>query len=141
VTKKTTQLRDRKKQLKQDYQQRVPSIGVFQIRNTNNEKILLVAGKDLRALFNRHRFQLQKSGHPNKALQEDWQRFGENTFAFEIIEEVTPPAGLSFDMRRELETMENLWLAELNPFGERGYNQPKLSRAERLRRLASKRSD
>jgi hypothetical protein len=137
VTKKTTQLRDRKKQLKQDYQQRVPSIGVFQIRNTNNEKILLVAGKDLRALINRHRFQR----HPNKALQEDWQRFGENTFAFEIIEEVTPPAGLSFDMRRELETMENLWLAELNPFGERGYNQPKLSRAERLRRLASKRSD
>ena len=134
-------MRDRKKQLKQEYQQRIPSIGVFQIRNTNNEKILLVAGKDLRALINRHRFQLQKSGHPNKALQEDWQRLGENTFAFEIIEEVTPPAGVSFDMRRELETMENLWLAELKPFGERGYNQPKVSRAERLRRMFSNRSE
>lgn len=132
-------MESRKKRLKQEYQERVPSIGVFQIRNTNNEKILLVAGKDLRALINRHRFQLQKSGHTNKALQEDWQRLGEHTFAFEIIEEVIPPAGA--DMRRELETMENLWLAELKPFGERGYNEPKISREERLRRMSTNRSE
>ncbi len=111
---------------------------MFQIRNTNNEKILLVAGRDLRALINRHRFQLQKGGHPNEALQEDWQRLGENTFAFEIIEEVTPPAGVGFDMRRELEAIENLWLAELKPFGERGYNKPKLSRAQRLAHIAAR---
>ena len=132
-------MRDRKKQLKQEYQQRVPSIGVFQIRNTTNDKIFLVTGNDVRALTNRHRFQLQKGGHPNKALQEDWTRLGENKFGFEIIEEVMPSPETNFDLKRELETMEDLWLAELRPFGERGYNQPKLSRTERLSRIANKR--
>ncbi|HKR60182.1 MAG TPA: GIY-YIG nuclease family protein [Pyrinomonadaceae bacterium] len=128
----------RKKELKQEYEQRIPKIGVLQIRNTTNDKIFLVAGKDLPALINRHRFQLQKGGHPNKALQEDWQQSGEHSFAFEIVEELTLPEG-SFDLKRELEAMEDLWLAELKPFGERGYNQPKITRAERLRRIASKR--
>ena len=113
-------------------------IGVLQIRNTANDKIFLVAGKDLPALINRQRFQLQKSGHPNKELQKDWQELGENSFAFEIVEELTPPEG-SVDLKRELETMEDLWLDELKPFGERGYNQPKISRAERLRRISSNR--
>ena len=110
---------------------------MLQIRNTRNDKILLVAGKNLPALINRHRFQLQKSGHPNKELQKDWQEFGEKSFAFEIVEELATREG-SFDVKRELEAMEDLWLAELKPFGERGYNQPKLSRAERLRRISSK---
>jgi hypothetical protein len=127
----------RKKELTQAYKQRVPSIGVFQIRNTRNDKIFLVAGKDLPALINRHRFQLQKSGHPNKELQKDWQEFGENSFAFEIVEELATPEG-SFDVKRELEAMEDLWLEELKPFGERGYNQRKISRAERLRRISNK---
>jgi hypothetical protein len=131
-------LSDRKKQLKEEYLRRVPSIGVFQIRNTCNDKIFLVAGKDLPSLINRHRFQLHKSGHPNKELQKDWEAFGENSFAFEIVEELATPEG-SFDVKRELEAMEGLWLAELKPFGERGYNQPKISRSERLSRIAANR--
>jgi hypothetical protein len=31
--------------------------------------------------------------------------------------------------------MEKLWLEQLQPFGDRGYNEPKLSRPERLRRI------
>jgi hypothetical protein len=124
------------KQLKNAYKQRVLPVGVFQIRNTNNDKIFLVTGKNLPGLINRHRFQLRQGGHPNKQLQEDWQRLGENDFAFEIVEELLPPSEPHFDLKRELEEMEDLWLAELRPFGERGYNQPKLTRAEKLRRIA-----
>ena len=31
------------------------------------------------------------------------------------------------------------WLEKLQPFGDRGYNEPKLSRDEKLRRIAAKR--
>jgi hypothetical protein len=127
------------KQLKQAYKQTALPMGVFQIRNTNNDKIFLVSGQNLPGLMNRHRFQLQHGGHPNKQLQEDWQRLGENNFAFEIVEEIIPPTEPHFDVKRELEGMEDLWLAELKPFGEQGYNQPKLSREEKLRRISSKR--
>lgn len=113
---------------------------MFQIRNITNDKIFVVTGQNLTALINRHRFQLQKGGHPNKALQKDWQQLGENSFAFEIVEESFVPESVQ-DLKRELEALEDLWLGELKPFRERGYNQPKLSRAERLRLISSKRSN
>ncbi len=131
-------MKQNKKELKQEYKRRPVTIGVFQIRNTLTDKILLASGKDLPGLINRHRFQLQNGTHPNSSLQEDWQQFGADKFAFEILEELNPPAA-QFDVRKELEFMEDMWLARLRPFGERGYNQPKLSKAEKLRRISSKR--
>jgi hypothetical protein len=127
------------KELKQAYKQSVLPMGVFQIRCANNEKILLVTGRNLPGLMNRHRFQLQHGGHPNKQLQEDWQRFGEHNFSFEVVEELIPPSNPHFDVKRELDAMEDLWLAELKPFGERGYNEPKLTRTQRLARISAKR--
>jgi hypothetical protein len=55
------------------------------------------------------------------------------------LEELNPPDA-QFDVSKELEFMEDMWLARLRPFGERGYNQPKLSSAEKLRRVSVKRS-
>jgi hypothetical protein len=37
--------------------------------------------------------------------------------------------------------LEDLWLQKLKPFGERGYNLPKLSREEKLRRIAANRNE
>lgn len=128
-----------KKQLTQQYKHRPSTIGVFQIRNTLSDKIFLASGKNLPGLFNRHRFQLQNGIHPNSSLQEDWQQFGADKFAFELLEELNP-RDAQFEVRKELEFMEDMWLARLRPFGERGYNQPKLSRAEKLRRISVKHS-
>jgi hypothetical protein len=72
-------------------------------------------------------------------LQEDWKRLGEGNFAFEILDQFTPPDGTSLDLRRELEAMEAMWLAQLKPYGERGYNERKLSSEERLRKISAKR--
>ena len=131
---------EREKELKQEYKRRPATIGVFQIRNTTNDKILIASGHDLSGIMNRHRFQLQNAIHPNSTLQNDWQLFGAEKFAFEILEELQP-SDPQLDLAKELEFMEDMWLARLRPFGERGYNQPKLSRAEKLRRIASRRVD
>jgi hypothetical protein len=125
-----------KKDLKQEYNRRVVTIGVFQIRNTTNDKILIASGQDLSGIMNRHRFQLQNAIHPNSTLQNDWQLFGAEKFAFEVLEELHP---VDTQLAKELEFMEDMWLARLRPFGERGYNKAKLSRAEKLRRIASRR--
>jgi hypothetical protein len=34
--------------------------------------------------------------------------------------------------------MEEMWLEKLEPYGERGYNERKLSREERMKRISNK---
>ncbi len=124
-----------KKQLKREYKQTSRPMGVFLIRNVTNDKVLLVAALDLNGGINRHRFQLTAGGHPNRALQEDWKQLGEEKFTFEILDQFTPENS-SIDLRRELGAMEEMWLDQLKPYGDRGYNEKKLSREERLRRMS-----
>ena len=114
-------------------------MGVFLIRNNLNDKVLLGVSLDLPGIINRHKFQLNAGVHPNKTLQADWTELGSDKFAFEIVDELSPREGAVVDYRVELESLENLWLERLQPFGERGYNQPKLSREAKLRRMAEKR--
>jgi hypothetical protein len=126
------------KRLKKDYQQTTRPMGIFLIRNNRSDKVLLVAGMNLQGAINRHRFQLDHGGHPNKELQADWNQLGSDNFAFEIVEELMPRPDTELDYRAELVFMEKLWLEKLQPFGEAGYNERKLSRAELLQRIARK---
>lgn len=130
-----------KKQLKQEYKLGPRPMGVYLIRNTTNDKVFLGVAQDLGGIINSQRFQLRLGGHRNKALQADWNELGEQTFAFEILEELEPPADPTFDRKKELALMETMWLEELKPYGERGYNQPKLSIEEKLRRIARNRRE
>lgn len=128
-------MREDKKRLKKNYQQNPRPMGVFVIRNNLTDKVFLEAGLDLHGIINRHKFQLKNSVHQNKSLQVDWNEFGSNNFAFEIVDELTPRNDPEFDYRAELDFLEKLWLEKLQPYGERGYNEPKLSRTEMLRRM------
>jgi hypothetical protein len=124
------------KQLKRDYQQSLRPMGIFLIRNNRTDQVFLGSSTDLPGIINRHKSQLRLGGHPNKALQSDWNELGEQNFAFEIVDELTAEAGVKRDYREELRVLEEMWLERLKPFGERGYNIAKLSRAELLRRIA-----
>ena len=114
-------------------------MGVFLIRNTVTNKIFLASGQNLEGIINRHKFDLTHGSHKNKQLQADWNGLGPANFAFEVVEQMEPPSGGHFDPKQEVRFMEDLWLAELKPFGEQGYNEPKLSRTEQLRRIAATR--
>jgi hypothetical protein len=127
------------KRLKQDYQRTKHAFGVFLIRNTTNEKLFLGAGLDIHGIINRHRFALRAGGHQCVALQRDWNELGAAKFEFEILDQMEPLDDPLFDVRRELSFMEEMWLEKLQPFGERGYNKKKLTREERLRRIAENR--
>ena len=116
-------------------------MGVFLIRNNHSDKVFLGAGLDLHGTINRHKFQLNNRVHPNRRLQADWSQLGSDSFAFEIVDELTPRPELDMDYRAELAFLEKLWLEKLQPFGERGYNEPKLSRAELLRCMAAKETE
>lgn len=111
-----------KKALAREYRESRRPMGVYQIRNTVNGKLLVGASADLPSILNRHRAELRAGGHRNRGLQEDWSEFGPEAFAFEVLDTLTPPERPDYDSSGDLRALEELWLDKLSPFGERGYN-------------------
>ena len=114
-------------------------MGVFQIRNTVNGKVWIDSSVNVPGKFNRHRLQLKAGTHVSKPLQADWKEFGEEVFEFETLEPLAPRDDQDYDYASDLEVLEDLWLEKLEPYGEQGYNQKKLTREERLRMIAANR--
>ena len=129
------------KRLKEAYRMTRRALGVFVIRNLENDKLFLAGGLEIKGIMNRHKFQLEAGGHPNKQLQQDWNELGAEKFAFEILDQIEPRDDPSYDRRRELAFLEEMWLEKLSPFAEKGYNERPLTREQRLRRIAAKTRD
>ena len=105
-----------------EYAKRPKPAGVFQVKNKANGKILLGSSLNLEGPLNSHRFMLKIGSHRNKALQQDWNEYGEQKFVFEILETVTVKDDPNFNLSDELTLLEMIWLEKLQPFGEKGYN-------------------
>lgn len=121
---------DRRKELKRAYRERPKPAGVFQIKNTVTGKVLLGSSLNLDGALNGHRFSLSHGSHRNAALQRDWDEHGASAFTFEILERVKVKDEPGFDLEAELTLLEELWSEQLQPFGERGYNEsPRIRQA------------
>ncbi|HEX8367789.1 MAG TPA: GIY-YIG nuclease family protein [Pyrinomonadaceae bacterium] len=128
-----------KKDLKREYKETLRPMGVYQIRNLVSERVFVGSSLNLDGIFNRYEFQLKMNGHPNKSLQADWNEFGGDKFAFEVLEEVFPRENSGYDYKSDLAVLEDLWLEKLEPYGEKGYNERKKTSEERLRTMAANR--
>ncbi len=111
-----------RKELLREYKERPKPAGVFGIRNLHNGRVLLGSSKNLEGPLNRHRFMLSTGMHPIKELQRDWNEFGAEGFAFEILEEVKGMDAPGFDLDDELTLLEQIWMEKCEPFEERCYN-------------------
>ena len=126
----------KKKERKREYILSPRPIGVFQIRNIVNEKVFLGSSLNLTGIFNRHQFQLRTGNHPNKGLQADWNQYGSDNFVFEILDELTPMEDPAYDYTSDLAFLEDWWLEKMKPYADRGYNERKMSKEEKLRKIA-----
>jgi group I intron endonuclease len=111
-----------RKEIKREYKERKKVAGVFQVKNTENGKVLLGSSLNLEGPLNAHKFMLTIGRHRNEALQKDWNEYGPDKFVFEILEVVKVEDDSSFNLEDELTLLEQIWLERLQPFGERGYN-------------------
>ena len=111
-------------------------MGVFQILNSANGKIFIDSSNNIPGKINRHKFALNAGQHASKSLQADWNEFGESSFEFQTVEPLEPRDDPKYNYKSDLETLEELWLEKLQPFGEKGYNERKMTREERLRMIA-----
>jgi len=60
--------------------------GIYQIRNLKNNNIYIGSTNDFDIRWKRHRHALRKSDHWNPYLQNAWNKYGEESFVFEILE-------------------------------------------------------
>lgn len=111
-----------RKEIHQEYKERIKPAGVYQVRNMVTGKILLGSSLNLEGPLNRHKFMLKIGSHTNKVLQQDWDELGSENFAFEILEEVKLKDDPNFNINDELTLLEMIWLEKLEPFGDKGYN-------------------
>ncbi len=114
-----------KKELKKQYLQTIPPMGVYQVKNTVTGKIFLESSLNIQGRINSCRFQLTLGSHRNKALQADVMQYGIDNFVFEILDYVQQKEDLQADYTEDLEILENLWIDKLQPFGDNGYNKRK----------------
>ena len=112
---------DRKALIRQ-YKDTTPSMGVGVVRNKTTGLALVVAGRDLPSLLNRHRAQLRLNAHTNRQLQSDWNSLGADAFEFAVLDVLTPKDSPDYDPTEDLRALEGLWIEKLKPFAPGGYH-------------------
>lgn len=102
----------RKRELKEEYRNTRPPMGVLSFRCTPTNESFLLASRNIPGDTNGVAFKLNSGYHPNRHLLELWQRYGEESFEVEVLEtldyrdESDDPA----DYKDELDQLRDLCL-------------------------------
>ena len=104
-----------KKEMVTEYKERKVIGGICAIKNTANGKMLLAAVNDLQAYKNRFGFSQSMGGCLHIKLQQDWEEFGADAFAFEILEElVKKETQTTKEFSEDIKILKEIWLEKLD---------------------------
>ena len=113
---------DRKAKIR-EYKDTPQPMGVFQIKNKVNGKILIGSSNNLPAILNRFQAELKMGSCRNIVLQKEWRQFGPDSFEFEELEILKPLDDPSYNPSEDLHFLEELWAEKLKPYCDKGYNK------------------
>jgi hypothetical protein len=77
---------DRKKELKEQYRNLKPPMGIVIFECLPTQKAYLACAKDTKALINSKRFQLENGSCFHRVLQADWRDHGAAAFDIRVLE-------------------------------------------------------
>jgi len=101
-----------KKDAIRNYKERKQLQGVFAIRCEASGEVWVASSPNLDAHQNREWFVLRSGLHRNKAMQAAWNKHGDASFRYEIVEEITDDNPLLIPSL--LKDREKHWRAQLN---------------------------
>ena len=105
----------KKKEILAQYKEREIIGGVYLIRNTVNNKLLLDAATDLQSIRNRFEFARKTGSCVNPQLQSDWSGHGSGAFVFEVLEELKKTsAQTENEFKAEVYLMKDIWFEQLS---------------------------
>lgn len=100
-------------ELRRQYKEAHPPMGVYAIRNLATGRCFVQASMNVEAAMNRDRFELRFKGHRNPELQRDWLAHGSEHFRFEVLDLLKKRVDPAFDYKAELASTLALWREEL----------------------------
>lgn len=111
-----------RKEAVQAYKETRRPMGIFCVKNTKTGQVYLGSSVDLPGMLNRMRFQLEMGGHPNKALQNDWNTLGPAAFTLEELDRLSAPEEADYQPADDLKELLDMWMEKLSPYEDRGYH-------------------
>ena len=114
---------DRKAKIRK-YKDTPRPMGIYQIKNKVNGKVLIGESINLPAILNRYKGELKMGSCRNIALQKEWNQFGHEMFEFKELEILKPADDPAYNPAEDLRVLEALWIEKLSPFSDKGYNKP-----------------
>jgi len=106
---------DRKKELQAQYKEREMTGGVYLIRNTLNNKLLLDAAIDLAGSRNRFEFSKKTGSCVYLKLQKDWAEQGNSQFVFEALEELKKgETQTQAEFENDIKLLKEMWREKLS---------------------------
>jgi hypothetical protein len=88
-------------------------MGVYAVRNTVENKVLLGASPNVAGRLNRERFSLENGSHFNRTLVADWNRLGPDAFVFEVLDTLEPSEDPDADSAEDLDALLLMWIDRL----------------------------
>jgi group I intron endonuclease len=113
-----------KSEIKKQYKQTLTPMGVYQLKNLANGKILIGSSKNLPARKNRFDMEISMGTVTDENLLQDFRKYGREGFVFEVLDYLDPKEDPAYNYTEDLKTLEEMWIEKLQPFDERGYNKP-----------------
>lgn len=81
--------------------------GIYAVKNDLNGKMYIGSSAYVRKRWNTHIYQLRHNKHHNKALQDDFNLFGEQSFSLVVLEEVEDKSKLYDREQHFLDTVND----------------------------------
>ena len=104
-----------KKEIVAQYKEREIIGGVYAIKNTLNNMLLLGASTDLRGMKNRFEFSQKTGSCVDLKLQNDWSAQGGELFAFEVLEELRKSETQTMEeFKADIEVLKEIWADNLD---------------------------
>jgi predicted transcriptional regulator len=90
----------------------LPPMGVYIIHDKEHDTIYLGSNRNMRAIFNRHRMELETHIHTIKELQDAYDKRGYDAITFEVLDMLEPKEEKGFDYTEDIQTLEELWCSK-----------------------------
>jgi hypothetical protein len=107
--------------LKRQYKESRPAMGVFVVRNTRNGRFIVHSAVNLKGGMNRLRVEITPSTNPNVELLADWKAMGPEAFEIRVLDELEPKDEPGWDSTDDLAELKKIWVERLVSEGGRPY--------------------
>ena len=106
---------NKKKKLTAMYKEREIVGGVYVIKNTLNNKLLVEGATDLNSSRNRFEFAQKTGSCVYVKLQDDWAKQEHGQFVFEVLEEIKKGENqTNAGFKEDIELLRDMWLEKLS---------------------------